>query len=156
MHLSNPLIPGEKIYTCLSFTASIPSHSKEFHNLMICWTKKITSFYIFSCCLRRRSLVPILLQKFCIFMILDTFTMLPFWSSLLQVERHCLFRLFDRKLLWLFLFPLSIPFLLSWHCCRFDQSWRWLLDWQFHIWILPKLLCEYHLLLLICCGTDFS
>lgn len=96
---------------------------------MMCWTKKSLPFSIFSCCLIKWPLVPVVLQKFCIFIILDIFTMLPFWSSLLQVEGHYLFKLLYRKLLWLFSFPLSIPFMLSWHWCWFDQSITMTVDW---------------------------
>lgn len=152
MNLSNPVISGEK--TSPVCPSQHPSHGKKFHNLMTCWTKKSLPSSIFSCCLVRWPLVPLLLQKFHIFIILDIFTILPFQSSLLQVEGHYLFRLLYRKLLWLFLLPLSIPFMLSCHRCWFDQSQWQLIDWQFHIWILPNLLCEYRLLLLICCGTD--
>lgn len=116
--------------------------------------KKNLYFCVFSFCLIRWLLVPRLLWKFCIFIALDIFTTLPFRSSLLQKERHYVFKLLYSNRLWLFLFPLSRPLKLSWHCCWFGQSQWQLIDRQFHIWILPNLLREPHLLLLICPGTD--
>lgn len=76
MNLSNPVISGEKNFTFLSFTASIPRQGvPQCHDVP---HKKITSFFFIFLLSNKIALSSCTAEKFCIFIILDISPHYPF------------------------------------------------------------------------------